>query len=246
MATIPPGQMVDELALDLIEQEVVLDPGLPVGEGDGEMIGLEDAPGSSIVRVPNTAASNDTVLDEGDRPWYLKPDYPQQDLIFTNDHDDTIKAGTLPALIEHLTDHYRCGMCRFPNFLASVPTHLDQNFIRTFFCTFRSFSTVSEVFELLVARFHAPAPHGLEEEERKVWVKSKQSLLQVRVISIMTQLILDDGLFDPEEKRVVVQNVKNFALSIRDDVSTAEFLLKVANGLVRFDSPYDLRVRRIP
>ena len=37
------------------------------------------------------------------KPWYLKADHPPQDLL-TNP-DGHVRGGTLPALIERLTDH---------------------------------------------------------------------------------------------------------------------------------------------
>lgn len=151
--------------------------------------------------------------NEVERPWYLKPDCPQQDLIFTNNHDDTIRAGTLPALIEHLTDHYR----------------RDQNFIRTFLYTFKSFSTVGEVFDLLVARFKTPIPDGLTKEQIEEWKTSKQTPLRVRVINIMKSLILDDELLDPEEKVTIVQQIKDFALSSQEETSAAKLLVRLAD-----------------
>jgi hypothetical protein len=101
------------------------------------------------------------------------------------------------------------------------------------------FSTFSEVFGLLVVRFHTTAPRGLSEDEREDWVKSKQRLVQVRVINIMKQLILDDELFNIEEKAMVIQSVKVFALSVQDDVSAAKLLVRAADRLVRSHRLYD-------
>jgi son of sevenless-like protein len=112
-------------------------------------------------------------------------------------------------------------------------TFSDQNFIRTFLCTFKSFSTVNEIFDLLVARFNTPTPAGLTDEEEKDWKKSKQDPLQVRVINIMKQLILDDELLDPEEKGTAVLSIKEFALSVQEDVAAAKLLVRAADRSVR-------------
>lgn len=41
------------------------------------------------------------------RPWYLRPDYTKNDM--TIDVDGSVRAGTVPALVERLTSHDPSG-----------------------------------------------------------------------------------------------------------------------------------------
>jgi hypothetical protein len=41
------------------------------------------------------------------KPWYLQPDYTNDDMII--DVDGSVRAGTVPALVEHLTLHHLPG-----------------------------------------------------------------------------------------------------------------------------------------
>jgi son of sevenless-like protein len=50
----------------------------------------------------------------------------------------------------------------------------------TFLITFKSFTNVDELFDLLVERFNIPEPEGLSDEERKQWVSQKQLPIRVR------------------------------------------------------------------
>lgn len=59
---------------------------------------------------------------------------------------------------------------------------VDQNFIRTFMFTFKSFAKVQEIFELLVARFNIALPEGLDDAQREEWNKVKQTPSQVRYV----------------------------------------------------------------
>lgn len=50
----------------------------------------------------------------------------------------------------------------------------------TFLITFKSFTTVDELFDLLVARFNLPEPTGLTADELKQWVEKKQTPIRFR------------------------------------------------------------------
>lgn len=46
--------------------------------------------------------------------------------------------------------------------------------------TYTSFTTLDELFELLVARFRIQPPDNLDPEERETWGKLKQHVIQTR------------------------------------------------------------------
>lgn len=41
------------------------------------------------------------------KPWYLRPDYTKNDMVI--DIDGSVRAGTVPALVERLTSHETGG-----------------------------------------------------------------------------------------------------------------------------------------
>jgi son of sevenless-like protein len=46
--------------------------------------------------------------------------------------------------------------------------------------TYKSFTSLDELFELLVARFRIQPPDKLETEEKEEWDKLKQHVVQTR------------------------------------------------------------------
>ena len=67
---------------------------------------------------------------------------------------------------------------------------VDPTFIKTFLMTFKSFTTVDELFELLVLRFNIQPPPNLTPEEHQDWAKLKQHVIQMRWASIFEVLVL--------------------------------------------------------
>jgi son of sevenless-like protein len=96
-------------------------------------------------------------------PWYLKPTYNDPKQILTNT-DGGVRGGTLPALVERLTMH----------------DHLDATFIDSFLMTYKSFTSIRELFQLLVERFRITPPEGLTQEELEEWTEKKQKPARVR------------------------------------------------------------------
>lgn len=56
----------------------------------------------------------------------------------------------------------------------------DNVFISTFLLTFRSFTTLDEVFDCLVKRFYIEPPAGLEPDQLKEWLEKKQQVVRFR------------------------------------------------------------------
>ena len=81
----------------------------------------------------------------------------------------TVRGGSLAALVEQLTRHDK----------------LDSDFNHTFLLTYRSFTTASELFDLLADRFNLQPPYGLTPQEHQSWVDIKQKPIRMRVVNIL-------------------------------------------------------------
>ncbi|KAH7885094.1 ras guanine nucleotide exchange factor domain-containing protein [Phlebopus sp. FC_14] len=115
------------------------------------------------------------------KPWYLRPDYTKAEM--TIDVDGSVRAGTVPALVERLTSH-ETG---------------DTTFIKTFLMTYKSFTTLDELFDLLVKRFFILAPDTLSPTELEEWKKLKQHIIQMRVLNTFKSMVTDDDFLEKED-----------------------------------------------
>jgi RasGEF N-terminal motif len=104
--------------------------------------------------------------------------------IFTNS-DGSVRGGTLEALVEHLTPHDQHGRWSPRHFVevqSLTPALADFAFHNIFFLTLRSFTTVSEVFPLLVARFNVAPPDDLDPMEQEDWSHKTRHLIRIRLV----------------------------------------------------------------
>lgn len=102
-------------------------------------------------------------------PAFLRLEYEGEISYDTKTNPPQLRGGTLTALVEQLTRHDR----------------LDSQYNNTFLLTYRSFTTASELFELLVKRFSIQPPRGISEEDYKTWVDRKQKPIRFRVVNIL-------------------------------------------------------------
>ncbi|KAF1837805.1 ras GEF [Decorospora gaudefroyi] len=135
-------------------------------------------------------------------PEFLKLDHEGE---ISYDHKSTppqLKGGTLAGLVEQLTRHDR----------------LDPAFNNTFLLTYRSFTTASELFEMLVKRWSIQPPHGLAKEDYQYWVDKKQKPIRFRVVNILKSWFDNYWMEgNDEEAKILIQRVYNFA---KDHVAT--------------------------
>ncbi|PKY05546.1 putative cell division control protein Cdc25 [Aspergillus campestris IBT 28561] len=123
------------------------------------------APPTAITREP----IREPVREPEETPWYLKMDHEGEVFYDTKNDVPTLKCGTLGGLVEHLTRHDK----------------LDASFNNTFLLTYRSFTTASELFEMLTQRFNIQPPFGLNPDEMQMWVDRKQKPIRFRVVNIL-------------------------------------------------------------
>lgn len=116
-----------------------------------------------------------------EKPHYLKVDYADDDIVINP--DGSVKAGTLPALVERLTLHESMGksICMSEN---DANPFTDPTFNSTFLMTYRSFATAQEVLQLLVQRYQLAPPPDLTTEELKDWAERKQKPVKLRFVQV--------------------------------------------------------------
>ncbi|KAK7048205.1 hypothetical protein R3P38DRAFT_3307112 [Favolaschia claudopus] len=125
------------------------------------------------------------------RPWYLQPNYTPTEISI--DPDGSVRAGTVPALVERLTAH----------------EHRDPTFITAFLMTFKSFTTMDDLLDLLVQRFWIQPPPKLTPTEREEWGKLKQHVIQIRVLNTFKSMITDDDVLEKDDM-FILDRMKEF------------------------------------
>ncbi|KAJ5044557.1 cell division cycle- protein [Penicillium rubens] len=81
---------------------------------------------------------------------------------------EVVRAGTLAALVENLTRHDK----------------LDGSFNRTFFATYKYFTSGAELLELLIDRFDC-SPPTLTAIQTTEWTTQTKPLIRLRVINVL-------------------------------------------------------------
>ncbi|RMY73532.1 hypothetical protein D0863_03820 [Hortaea werneckii] len=107
--------------------------------------------------------------DSEETPDYLKLDHEGEIAYDYKGDVVQLRGGTLTGLVEQLTRHDR----------------LDSQYNNTFLLTYRSFTTATELFEMLVKRWSVQPPYGLRGTELQTWVDKKQKPIRFRVVNIL-------------------------------------------------------------
>jgi len=137
-----------------------------------------------------------------DVPEFLRLDHEGEITYDMKVNPPQLRGGTLTGLVEQLTRHDR----------------LDSPFNNTFLLTYRSFTTASELFEMLVNRWKIQPPYGLINDDYQVWADRKQKPIRFRVVNILKSW-LDSYWMEgnSEEARQLLGRISNFA---KDHVAT--------------------------
>ncbi|KAH8114602.1 ras GEF [Phellopilus nigrolimitatus] len=134
------------------------------------------------------------IANADSKPWYLRSEHTKDDMVVNP--DGGIRAGSMPALIERLTTH----------------EYGDPVFIRTFLMTYKSFTTLNELFELLVKRFWIQPPDGLKSNELDEWTKLKQHVVRSRVLNTFKTMVTDEQVL-VEDDLYILDRIKEFLLN---------------------------------
>ncbi|KAI0316803.1 ras guanine nucleotide exchange factor domain-containing protein [Amylostereum chailletii] len=124
-------------------------------------------------------------LNAEQKPWYLRPNYSETEIII--DPDGKVRGGTVQALVERLTAH----------------EHSDTTFTKTFLMTYKSFTDLDTLFDLLAQRFWIQPPDGLNEKEMEEWKKLKQHIIRTRVLNTLKTMITDDDALDKDDMYIL-------------------------------------------
>ncbi|KAI0035127.1 ras guanine nucleotide exchange factor domain-containing protein [Vararia minispora EC-137] len=114
-------------------------------------------------------------------PWFLRPRHDKEEIKL--EYDGSVKAGTLPALIERLV-------------IDPLRMSQQEKFRRVFLMTFRTFAGATEVFELLISHYEMDAPPGLSDAEFDQWKREKLRPTQMRVLKVLTMWLEDHDLLN--------------------------------------------------
>ena len=95
----------------------------------------------------------------------------------------------------------------------------DPVFIQTFLTTYKTFTTLNELFDLLVAHYNIQPPKGLNPKELSEWTKVKQSIVQsqwvkqirmrtlywccIRVLNMFKTMITDEDVLGKDDKYIL-------------------------------------------
>lgn len=179
---------------------------------------------AKIIKLLGTDAPQHylTQLNADSKPRYLRPNYDESQIRI--DPDGSVRAGTTAALVERLTAH----------------EHGDPTFIKNFLMTFKSFMTLDELFDLLVARFWIQPPDDLNKAELEEWTKLKQHVIRVRVLNTFKSMVTDDDLLEKEDSYILAR-LKEF--SNQSDVATFAAAKQLALLIERYQRGGDTAVK---
>lgn len=117
---------------------------------------------------------------------------------------------------------------------------VDTVFNNTFLVTFKSFTTLDELYDGLVKRFYISPPPNLTPEELKAWTEQKQVVVRfryvfsffllggdainsrmlcyIRVINILKSMVTDEDVLEKDDMHIL-DRIKSFASTIEKEVT---------------------------
>ncbi|KAH9050502.1 ras GEF [Lactarius hengduanensis] len=164
-------------------------------------------------------------------PWYLKHQHGEEEIKL--EFDGTVKAGTLPALVERLV-------------VDPLRVSQQEMFRRAFLVTFRTFATSTEVLDLLVGQYELEVPQNLGEEEFDLWRREKLRPTQKRVLTVLTMWLEEYDLLNQDpEVAPKLQDFLSLIISPSSLALTAKHMLKSLERLT-FAEPVALEAIIMP
>ncbi|KZV69753.1 ras GEF [Peniophora sp. CONT] len=154
---------------------------------------------------------HDAKIAQANLPWFMRPRHSDEEIKL--EYDGTVKAGTLPALVERLV-------------IDPLRMEQQENFRRVFLTTFRTFSNPTEVFELLISHYEMDAPSSLSTAEFEIWKREKLRPTQRRVLTVLSQWLEEHDLLNQSHE--IAPRLQEF-LSL---IVTPPQLQTVAQGIL--------------
>ncbi|KAF7968737.1 hypothetical protein HWV62_29559 [Athelia sp. TMB] len=225
-------------------------PPSPTGSSENNAIFEDDLPpsnrqptrGEKLKKLLGSEAPQHylNIANAEAKPWYLRPTYDEKEILI--DPDGTVRGGTINALVERLTAHEHGGRILSQ---VSVPRlaqiyFTDPTFIKTFLMTYNSFTTLDELFDLLVKRFWIQPPDSLNPQELEEWGKLKQHVIQMRVINTFKSMVVDEDVLEKEDL-YILDRIKAFISE--DEVIKFAAAKQLLILLERAQRPGDTRVK---
>jgi len=123
-------------------------------------------------------------------PPHLLPNFKSNELIFNM--EGKVKGGTLPALVERLTQH----------------DVLDPEFMNAFLLTYKSFTTPHIVLDLIIQRFNIQPPPNLTPEEAHEFNEKKLIPIRLRVTNVLKTWV--ETYFEDFDDQKLFKNLSDF------------------------------------
>ncbi|GAB7339223.1 hypothetical protein MBLNU457_5880t1 [Dothideomycetes sp. NU457] len=140
-----------------------------------------------------------------DEPSFLGLDHEGEIAYDSKTTPPQLRGGTLVGLVEQLTRHDR----------------LDSPFNNTFLLTYQSFTTATELFEMLVKRWCIQPPAGLSAADIQRWTDKKQKPIRFRVVNILKSWFDNYWMEGTEEAaQALMHRVYTFAKETVTSTST--------------------------
>ncbi|KAF2148377.1 guanine-nucleotide dissociation stimulator CDC25 [Myriangium duriaei CBS 260.36] len=207
----PNGDYGRLISKDLQRPKMLADMGPSRSFSEGVTAAVAPPPGgnSKVHRffgeVPAPVVKTQPLPQQDDEPGFLGLDHEGEIAYDAKMSPPQLRGGTLVGLVEQLTRHDR----------------LDSPFNNTFLLTYRSFTSASELFEMLVKRWCIQPPPGLNAADTQRWIDKKQKPIRFRVVNILKSWFDTYWMEDNDDAaQKLMQRVYTFAKETVASTST--------------------------
>lgn len=111
-----------------------------------------------------------------------------------------------------------------------MPT--DTAFNEAFLITFKSFTTPTELIDLLVMRFEKEPPEGLDGDEIVDWKRNWQDPVRGRIINTMRRLLVEDDCITLDDEEAL-EKMKAFVTEHESKYPGVKMVAGTLQTLVR-------------
>ncbi|CCK72081.1 uncharacterized protein KNAG_0I02970 [Huiozyma naganishii CBS 8797] len=151
--------------------------------------------------------------------WYIQSPV-QQDLVF-DIKTDTVKSGTLEALVDHLVFGMNNGI-------------IDNLYMGTFLMTFRSIYTSSMDFIVHLTRiYNAFPPSGLSFNEYNEWISKRSLPIKTNIVKVLQSFFTKywiNTYWEPKLDSAIMELVK---MAVSEKISGATALMNKCTEIIK-------------